>query len=393
MTSASGVANDGTAKPTLAITRLTLSGFRNYDSLRLSVPPGLIALVGENGAGKTNLLEAISMLQPGRGLRGSEAAILGRHGGEGAWAVSALVSGPAGESQLGTAWSPSETEGQAAPRAVLVDGHLQRSAAILSERLRLLWLTPAQDRLFAGPPSERRRFLDRMVALLDAEHATRVSSFEKLMRERNLLLAESAADMAWLAALEAQMAEHAVAIAATRIYAASRINASLTRERIPAPFPWGVMRLDGDVESLVEDLPALAAEESYRRRLRDGRPADRVAARTLTGPHRSDFSVLHGPKGMLAAEGSTGEQKALLIGLLLAQIDAVTEAWGAAPVVLLDEVSAHLDKARKTALFGLLEGLSLQAWMTGTEAQVFDGASASTVVYQVEHGTLHESKL
>lgn len=380
------------AKPCFSISRLTLTDFRNYDSLRLAPPPGQIALVGENGAGKTNLLEAISMLAPGRGLRGAEAVSLGRHAGEGAWAVSARIATPAGESQIGTAWSPSESEGQGAPRAILVDGHLQRSPAALSAHLRLLWLTPAQDRLFAGPPSERRRHLDRMVSLLDVAHGSRVSGFEKLMRERNLLLAGGFSDEAWLSALEAQMAEAAVAIAASRIYAASRINASLTKERIPAPFPWGAMRLEGEIETLVETLPALAAEENYRRRLLGGRAADRAAGRTLAGPHRSDFTVLHGPKGVLASEGSTGEQKALLIGLLLAQVDAVLEACGARPVVLLDEVSAHLDKARKTALFGLLEGLGLQAWMTGTEAQVFDGVSASTVVYQVAKGTLHESK-
>jgi DNA replication and repair protein RecF len=380
------------SSPCFAISRLTLTDFRNYDSLRLTVPAGLIALVGENGAGKTNLLEAISMLSPGRGLRSAEAASLGRHGGEGAWAVSVRVETPSGETQLGTAWSPSETEGQSAPRAVLIDGHLQRSASALSERLRLLWLTPAQDRLFAGPPSERRRYLDRMVSLLDAEHGTRVSGFEKLMRERNLLLADGASDVAWLSALEAQMAENAIAIAAARIYAVSRINSSLTAERIPSPFPWGRVSLAGEIEELMEKLPALAAEENYRRRLHGGRSADRAAGRTLSGPHRSDFIVLHGPKGVPASEGSTGEQKALLVGLLLAQVDAVTEAAGARPVVLLDEISAHLDRARKTALFGLLEGLGVQAWMTGTEPQVFDGVSASTVVYQVDSGTLHESK-
>jgi DNA replication and repair protein RecF len=381
------------AKPSFTLSRLTLTDFRNYDSLRLAPPPGLIALIGENGAGKTNLLEAISMLSPGRGLRAAEAANLGRHGGEGAWAVSARVLGPAGEVQIGTAWSPSETEGQGAPRAVLIDGHLQRSAAALSDRMRLLWLTPAQDRLFAGPPSERRRYLDRMAALLDSEHGARVSRFEKLLRERNLLLSQGPADAAWLSSLEAQMAECAIAIAATRIYAAGRINAALTAAHIPAPFPWGIVQLTGDIELLAEGLPALAAEESYRRRLHDGRTVDRAAGRTLAGPHRSDFAVLHGPKGIAASDGSTGEQKALLIGLLLAQVETVTAACGARPLVLLDEVSAHLDKARKTALFRLLERSGLQAWMTGTEAQVFDGASPSTVVYQVAHGTLRESKL
>jgi DNA replication and repair protein RecF len=259
--------------------------------------------------------------------------------------------------------------------------------------MRLLWLTPAQDRLFAGAPSDRRRYFDRLVSLIDSGHAPRVSGFERLMRERNLLLAENHADANWLAALEAQMAELAIAIGASRTYAASRINAALAAERMPAPFPWGFLQLAGDIEALVESLPALAAEEQYRRRLQDGRQADRLAGRALCGPHRSDFSVLHGPKGVAASESSTGEQKALLIGLVLAQLEAVVEVTGASPVLLLDEVSAHLDKARKTALFGLIESLGVQAWMTGTEPQVFDGASASTVVYQVDHGTLRESKL
>ena len=382
----------GKAQASFTIDRLTLTDFRNYRSLRLDCPHGLIVLVGQNGAGKTNLLEAISMLAPGRGLRGAEAQSMGRFGGGGSWAVSARAGSAAGDMQVGTAWAPSEDEGQAAPRAVLIDGRLQRSSAALAQHLRIAWLTPAQDRLFAGPSADRRRYFDRMVALFDVEHGTRVAGFEKLMRERNILLQEGPGDLAWLSSLEAQMAEHAVAIAAARLYSAQRLNVHLAADRLPAPFPWGHLTLEGEIEDQVTSLPALSAEEAYRQRLKEGRSLDRAAGRTLTGPHRSDFMIVHGPKGVPASEGSTGEQKALLIGLLLAQVETIREAAGAAPILLLDEISAHLDRARKTALFGLLGNMSVQAWMTGTEVEVFDGAGPSTVVYQVDHGTLHESK-
>lgn len=380
-------------RASFAIARLTLTDFRNYHSLRLDAPTGLIALVGQNGAGKTNLLEAVSMLMPGRGLRGADAASQGRVGGEGSWAVSVRAQGPHGDVQLGTAWTPSEAEGQAAARAVLINGHMQRSSASLSQHFRVGWLTPAQDRLFTGPAADRRRYFDRMVALFDVEHGARVARFEKLMRERNILLQEGTGDPAWLASLEAQMAENAVAIAAARLHAARRLAAEMAEGRMPPPFPWGTIEITGETEDLVTALPALAAEEAYRQRLREGRGLDRAASRTLSGPHRSDFMVRHGPKGVVASDGSTGEQKALLVGLLLAQVEVIREAAGAAPVLLLDEISAHLDKGRKSALFGLLEAKGLQAWMTGTETQVFDGVGPSTVVYQVENGTLSESNI
>ena len=374
------------------ITRLTLTDFRNYEALRLSPHAGLIALAGHNGAGKTNILEAISLLTPGRGLRGSEYAEIARKDGRGAWAVSALVSNGEDERQVGTAWNPSETEGSNAPRAVLIDGELQKSSGALAGLLRTVWLTPALDRLFSGPASERRRYLDRMVALFDTGHGTRVGRFEKLMRERNLLLADGPLDRAWATSLETQMAEEAVAIAAARLQAVSNLAAYLSPERLSGHFPWSTLALDGDTEALVASQPALEAEERYRRQLHDGRMADRGAGRTLLGPHRTDLRVTHGPKSIPAEEGSTGEQKALLIGLILAQTEAIRSLTGAAPILLLDEVSAHLDKARRTALFAHLEGLKVQAWMTGTEAELFDGAGASTVVYEVDHGHLHESQ-
>lgn len=375
-----------------AITRLTLTDFRNYTGLRLEPPPGLIALAGANGAGKTNLLEAISLLMPGRGLRGADFASLGRQQGKGAWAVSAHVVGPQGEVQLGTAWNATETEGLNASRAVLVDGQLQRSSGALAGRLRIVWLTPALDRLFSGPASDRRRYLDRMVALFDVEHGTRVAVFEKLMRERNALLQEGSLDRAWAASLETQMAEVAIAISAARRHAVEVLGSSLTHDQLNGPFPWAKLAIAGEIEDMVASLPAVAAEERYKQLLQDGRNMDRAAGRTLSGPHRSDLVVHHGPKGMAAAEGSTGEQKALLIGLVLAQAKAIRGIAGGVPLLLLDEIAAHLDKARRTALFSLLEGLKAQAWMTGTERELFDGAGPSTMVYQVDQGQLRESK-
>ena len=212
------------------------------------------------------------------------------------------------------------------------------------------------------------------------------------MRERNLLLSDGPFDRAWATSLEIQMAEEAVAIAAARLQAISNLAAYLSPARLAGPFPWSGLALDGDTETLVATHSALEAEERYRRQLHDGRMADRGAGRTLLGPHRTDLRVTHGPKNIAAEEGSTGEQKALLIGLILAQTEAIRSLTGAAPVLLLDEVAAHLDKARRTALFAHLESLKVQAWMTGTEAELFDGAGASTVVYEVEHGHLHELK-
>jgi DNA replication and repair protein RecF len=329
------------------ITRITLTDYRNYAALRLEPPSGLIALVGANGAGKTNMLEAVSLLTPGRGLRGAAFQSIGRNEGKGAWAVSAATAALHGEIQLGTAWSVSEAEGMNAARAVLVNGHLQKS---------------------------------------------RINRFEKLMRDRNLLLADGPYDRAWVGSLEMQMAEAAVAIAAARLQSISNLGAYLTPQRLSGPFPWSLLSISGEIEAMVAALPALDAEERYKKKLADGRSADKAAGRTLVGPHRSDFMVRHGPKNIAAEEGSTGEQKALLIGLILAQTEAIRAVTGAAPLLLLDEIAAHLDKARRTALFAHLGQLKVQAWMTGTERELFDGASATTVVYHVDNGRLSESK-
>jgi len=381
-----------TDRPAYSVSRLTLTDFRNYASLRLEPDARLVALAGANGAGKTNLLEALSLLVPGRGLRGAEFAQILRQGGAGTWAVAASAHCPAGEVQLGTAWQPGEGEDNSQSRSVMIDGLQQRSSGALGNWLRMVWLTPAMDRLFTGSPGERRRFLDRIVMLFDAEHGTRVNAFEKLMRERNRLLEDVSPDRAWLSSLEAQMAETGVAIAAGRVGALSHLAQYLAKDDGASPFPWGEVVIEGTLEAHVDEWPAVESEDHYRHLLAEGRAADRAAGRALQGPHRSDLRVTHGPKAMAAELCSTGEQKALLIGLVLAQARAVKALNGGAPILLLDEIAAHLDPARRKALFGLLDGLGGQVFMTGTEASLFDGAGPSAVVYQVENGQIVESK-
>ena len=376
----------------LALTRLTLTDFRNYAGLRLDVSAPLVALTGPNGAGKTNLLEAISLLTPGRGLRGASFEDLARHGGASTWAIASEVATFEGTVSLGTGWSGQSdgNEGAAQSRLVVIDGHVQKSSSTLAQYMRQLWLTPAMDRLFAGPASDRRRFLDRLVAAFDPEHGARVLVFEKVMRERNLLLEEPRADAAWLTSLEAHMAEAAVAIAAARLHAVEALRRHIGEARTASAFPWAQVAVEGEIESLVAVMPAVRVEDEYRKILRDSRAADRGAGRTLRGPHRSDFSVSHGPKNMPAGLCSTGEQKALLIGLILAQARAVKGESQIAPVLLLDEVAAHLDRQRREGLFQALAALGCQAWMTGTDAGLFEGLGHDAAVFHVEAGTISE---
>ena len=367
------------------LTRLTLRDFRNYADLRLDPGSGLVALHGPNGAGKTNLIEAISLLGAGRGMRGALFEDLARHGSQGGWAIAADISSPEGETRLGTQWTP-EAETQSQTRQVVIDGVSQKSPGTLAHYLRVIWLTPAMDRLFSGPASERRRFLDRLVTANDPEHASRVLVFEKLMRERNLLLEEQRPDGAWLSGLEAQMAEAAAAIAAARLHAVQALQNHIKFLLKRSVFPASILGLQGDLEDRLKTMPAVQAEDEYRRLLAESRGQDKAAGRTLSGPHRSDLLVTHEPKSMAAAMCSTGEQKALLIGLILAQASSVAEESGAAPVLLLDEVAAHLDGKRRCGLFDTLTVLGAQSFMTGTDRELFNGLGKQADFLHVEDG-------
>lgn len=377
--------------PTLAIRRLTLTEFRNYAALRLDTEARLVALSGANGAGKTNILEAISLLAPGRGLRGASFDELPRQGGSGAWAIAAEVEAEHGPVSLGTAWNGQPDAGEGGSRQVVIDGEAQRGSGALGDYMRLLWLTPAQDRLFAGPGSDRRRFLDRMVTAFDPEHAARITVFEKVMRERNLLLEEARPDQAWLGSLEAHMAEAAVAISAARLVGLEALQTHIGEGRETSSFPWAEVAVEGEIEALVAHKPAVQVEDEYRRILRDSRGLDRAAGRTLRGPHRSDLAVLHGPKKMAAGQCSTGEQKALLIGLVLAQARAVKAGTGVPPILLLDEVAAHLDRARRRSLLEALAALGSQSWMTGTDASLFEAIGETGAIFQVEDGRVSKA--
>jgi len=376
--------------PSLAITRLTLTDFRNHAGLRLAVDAGLVVLAGPNGAGKTNILEAMSLLAPGRGLRGATFEDLPRQGGPGSWAIAAELATAHGPVNLGTGWSAQSEAGDGGGqgRIVIIDGHAQKSSGALADHMRMLWLTPAMDRLFAGPAGDRRRFLDRLITAIDPEHAARILVFEKVMRERNLLLEDQRSDAAWLASLEAHMAEAAVAIAAARMTGLDILRTHIMQGRSDSSFPWGDVSIDGEIEGLISVMPAVRVEDEYRKILRDSRGIDRAAGRTLRGPHRSDLSVIHGPKQMAAGLCSTGEQKALLIGLILAQARAVRDAGGVAPVLLLDEVAAHLDGRRRRGLFEALAALGSQSWMTGTDEALFEGVGSGGAVFHVEDGNV-----
>lgn len=360
--------------------RLALTDFRSYEALRLEPGPQPVVLTGANGAGKTNLLEALSYLAPGRGLRGAglEAVI---RVGAGAFAVAATVERGEAAFEIGTGFRRGESG-----RAVRIDREPARTVSALGEIVRVLWLTPAMDGLFTGPAADRRRFLDRLVLTLDPGHAARVAEFEKLMRQRNRLLEEARPDPRWLDAVERELAGPAVAVAAARAEAVANLSAVLSA-RAGGVFPDPSLELVGTLEAQLGGSPAVDVEEGYRRALREGRSRDAAAGRTLTGPHRSDLAVIHANRGVPAAIASTGEQKGLLIALVLAHARIVAAAdGGIAPVLLLDEVAAHLDDIRRAALFGEILALGAQAWMTGTDRALFTDIAADAQCLEVADG-------
>jgi DNA replication and repair protein RecF len=370
------------------IARLILQDFRTYASLDLSVSRPLVALVGENGAGKTNVLEAISLFMPGRGLRRAELAEMARNDGTGSFAVSVTLDAPYGEHRLGTGIEL-QNERSRASRVCRIDGMPASSPTAFAEYLRIVWLTPDLDALFRGPAGDRRRFLDRLVLAVDAEHGTRVNALERALRSRNRVLEENPDDRLWLDALEREVAELAIAVAAARRETVERLASLIleTREE-ESPFPFATMGLEGDLDALVATLPAVDAEDRYRAILRDNRSRDRAAGRTLVGPQASDLLVRHGPKDIPADTASTGEQKALLIGLVLAHARLVASMSGIAPFVLLDEVAAHLDPRRRAGLYGTLESLGGQVWMTGADPGLFAELQGRADLLQVSAGVI-----
>jgi DNA replication and repair protein RecF len=370
-----------------SVRRLTLHNFRNYHSASLDAEAATILLVGPNGAGKTNLLEAISFLAPGRGLRRATLSEVAFNEGDGSWAVAAEVEGALGLVTLGTGIERPAEDGALNQRRCRIDREPVGSAAAFADHLRAVWLVPAMDTLFAGAPSERRRFLDRLALAVDAEHASRVNALERSLRSRNRLLEEASTDSHWLDAVEHETAELAVAVAGLRVETVRRLDSMLAARR-DSPFPPAEISIEGSLEELVPKLPASEIEEHYRAALRDARSRDAAAGRTLDGPHLSDLNVTYAAKSIPAADASTGEQKALLIGLVLAHARLVREMTGTAPVLLLDEVLAHLDPARRAALHAELGELSAQAWMTGADPAAFRETQSNAAFIEVRSGML-----
>lgn len=368
------------------ISKLTLTNFRNYANLSVELRQGPVVLTGDNGAGKTNLLEAISLLTPGRGLRRAPYAEIARESGDGGFALHATLDGPSGPTEIGTGVTGgSDADGS---RRVRINAAPARSADAMLEWLRVVWLTPAMDALFTGPAADRRRFLDRLVLAIDANHGQRALDYEKAMRGRNRLLSEGSRDGAWFDAIETQMAETGVAIAAARAEMVRLLAAMIEKLPGDSPFPQADIGLDGELESAVTTLPAVEVEERFRRALADGRERDRASGRTLDGPHRSDLLVRHRPKAMPAELCSTGEQKALLVGIVLSHARLTGEMSGLPPVLLLDEIAAHLDAGRRAALFAILEELNCQAFMTGTDAALFSALAGRAQFLSVDHGAV-----
>ena len=372
------------------ISKLTLTNFRNYAALSLDLAPGAVVLSGDNGAGKTNLLEAISFLTPGRGLRRAPYADVAREGGVGGFALHARIDGPEGQVEIGTGISGGDAAGEGG-RKVRINGAPARSAEDMLEWLRVVWLTPAMDGLFPGPAADRRRFLDRLVLAIDPGHGQRALDYEKAMRGRNRLLTEGSRDGAWFDAIETQMAETGVAIAAARSELVRLLTAMIDRLPGSGPFPQADISLAGDLEGALGDAPAVDVEERYRAALANGRERDRAAGRTLDGPHRSDLLVRHRPKSMPAELCSTGEQKALLVGIVLSHARLTGEMSGLTPILLLDEIAAHLDAGRRAALFSILEELNCQAFMTGTDAALFSSLAGRAQFLTVDHGSVEPS--
>jgi DNA replication and repair protein RecF len=365
----------------VTVNTIRLTAFRNYETATLVFDGRHVVLTGENGSGKTNLLEALSLLSPGRGFRRAVYADAVKAGTDAGFAIFAQIEGMEGEVEIGTGIGPG---GEAGTRRVRLNGTETKSADELLDHVRMLWLTPSMDGLFTGPASDRRRFLDRLVLSLDPAHGRRAADFDRAMKMRNRLLEERSSDAAWLSSVEAQMASLGVAMTLARgemIGLLAKLGSEGERGAFPTA---GVARAHCFDDTT--GVPAIDLEDRYLAMLEEGRHADRAAGRTLQGPHRADLLVTHLGKQMDAARCSTGEQKALLTGMILAQARLTANLTGFAPVLLLDEVAAHFDHKRRQSLFDLIDELGGQAFMTGTDRSLFDALEGRAQFFSVSNG-------
>ena len=367
-----------------SVRRLTLTDFRCYGQTRLDIDGRPVVLTGANGAGKTNILEAISYLVPGRGLRRAKLSEAARDGAV-AWAVSASADIAGREIEIGTGYQPDQT-GAREKRIVKIDGEVVKNQIALGQCMSAQWLTPQMDRLFLEGASGRRRFLDRLILGFDPDHASPVAAYDHSLRSRAKMLRDGVKDAGWLASVEDSMASHGVAIAVRRKDAVERLLPYCGSPY--GPFPGAEITLTGELESWLSDGPALAAEERMKSRLAASRDLDAEHGSASVGPHRSDFAVRHMGNGSEAARCSTGEQKALLVGLVLAAARLQAHERGHMPLLLLDEIAAHLDRERLAALFDLLFEMGAQAWMTGTDARLFSAWGNRAQSFDVQQGRI-----
>ncbi len=382
-----------------SLRKINISQFRCYEAARLDLtesPQGdIVVLTGPNGAGKTNILEAISLLIPGKGLRGADILDMKNRaaGPQDLWAVAAEIETTDGEiARIGTGLDreTKRPDGSAVrKRIVRIDGENAKSQSALSSRISVIWLTPQMDRLFLEGASARRKFLDRLVAATTPEHGTSLNRYDKAMRERLKILQGGRADPAWLDALERQMSSHAVAIAAARRALAERLQSHAAALGTKAPlFPQPLLGLDGWTENEIGTRPAVDIEDELKRKLAAAREQDRAAGRTHEGIHRGDLVVFHAAKDMPAAQSSTGEQKALLVSIILAHALMMRAEKGFVPIILLDEVAAHLDAARREQLFSVLRALQGQVWLTGTDEAVFASLRNDAQFFRIDQGRI-----
>ena len=381
----------GAAPALLAVRQLRLTDFRNYRQLRLDCDITPVVLVGPNGAGKTNLLEALSFLVPGRGLRRAKLDEVCRRTrseepAPASWAVAATLDTPDGRLAIGTGLEPARSEASLPRRVVRIDGRPAASQTALGLHVAAVWLTPQLDRLFLDGPGERRRFLDRLVTALHPEHAGDVAAYENALRQRARLLGEGNRDPHWFTALEDTMARHGVALAANRADTVQRLDAA-ARLGV-GPFPRAALAMAGEIDGWIAAMAAIDAEDRMRAQLASNRLRDAEAGTTSCGPHRSDLAVRHLDLDLPAAEGSTGQQKALLVSIALAHARLVALSRGRPPLLLLDEIAAHLDAERRAALFDEVVALGVQSWMTGTDADLFKPLAGRAQLLRVADGSI-----
>ena len=369
----------------LRLTRLDLTDFRNYANLTWRPASRLVAIFGANGSGKTNLLEAVSLLVPGRGLRGARIGELARRGqSRPMWAVAARFMTRDGETEIGTGTLP---EGPSERRIFRLDGATPRGQAEIAAKIAAVWLTPQMDRLFQEGASGRRRFLDRLVFALEPAHARQIAAHEAAMVNRNRLLAEGHPDASWLAGLEDQMARHSVAATVSRAALVAQLNAAMATSA--KDFPAARMTLSCPIADRLASVPALQAEDWLRDCLAASRARDTAAGSSSLGTHRSDMMLEDAATGLPAAQASTGQQKALRIGTTLAHAILIEQVRGSAPLLLLDEPAVHLDPTRRRALFEALIHLPAQVLLTGTDAETFLSLADAAEGLEVGGGELH----